>query len=171
MGGSSTFFKRQYRKSDLIDDSNQKLHDVSSRVHSRCRIVSIIPIETTLLVIVEVYDVALTWCRLKPSSNTGLFFPDNPIQIGTGYLFSIIILHPHNETIVLFYAISFVNYVIMYYTSTQYYYLNLIYILQRLFLPYHNPILVQWLQVAPLTLTWHCYGGNISSIVRTNVNL
>ena len=66
--------KRQYRKSGLIDGNNQIIARRDVRVYGWCRIVLILLSDNTLLVIVDIYDVWLTWRRLKSSSKTCLFF-------------------------------------------------------------------------------------------------
>ena len=71
---SSTSSKRQNRKSGLNDDTSQNFARREVCVYCWCRIVSIFLSENSLLVIVDIYYVGLSWCRLKSSSSTGLYF-------------------------------------------------------------------------------------------------
>ena len=76
--GSSMSSKRQYHKSDLNDDIIKIPREIW--VYCWCRIVSIF-LSENLLVKVDIYNVGLSWCRLKSSSNTGLFFPTVLIKL------------------------------------------------------------------------------------------
>jgi len=71
---SLTSSKRQHCKSALKDDNNQNFERHEVWEYCWCRIVSILLSDNTLFVIVDIYDVGLSWCRLKSLSNKGLFF-------------------------------------------------------------------------------------------------
>ena len=75
MVGLLTSSKHQHCKSALNDGNNQNFARREVWVYCWCRIMKFFLSDHTLLVIVDViYDVGLSWCRLKSLSNIGLSF-------------------------------------------------------------------------------------------------